>query len=188
LQGTGTDSNGQQYLWVRGTQTGSGVYGTPRLDMLSALYVSDANLSVGNVTVIATANNLKQSVNITGWQALSPGNRLALSVKISSNFGHDNSAAPSAGTGKRSLTLPADGPVSAQLIFETTCYTGSELAPATVNMTNTGNINTFTFPAADRVWWDPEVSTVSNGNGAGAAGVSVLALAVCFIAAMLAWQ
>lgn len=108
-----------------------------------------------------------------------------LQLKISSNAGGNSDAVIS--QQNPSVKLNADGPYSANIVFETTCLTGmpGTMTTQTVGLSNSGNINYLTFPASDYIFYDPTVGFTS--NGVGSIGVSLLAVLVAALAAFYSY-
>ncbi len=126
-----------------------------------------------NITIPVARNVLKFSVNVTGWVFASPDNKLALDVKVSSNGG-----ASASGKSASRYTMDTDNGVSMELDLETVAYVDGGIERP-VELSNTGNVLTLTFPNFEHsVWYDPTLSA----NGAAAYAVSVIALLLSVIA------
>lgn len=188
-----TTGSGSDYSWVVGTASTSGAFGSPSIVFKNAMYVTQStaviNNGTANITVPVTANNMKISVNITGWTFNSASNKLQLRVKISSNQnGNAANIAPTTnGDGSQSIKLGADGMYSAAITFETWCYTGmpGALVEQVVLVSSSGNINYLQFPASNYIFYDPTIGYTS--NGVGAIGVSLLAVLVAALAAFYSY-
>lgn len=107
-------------------------------------------------------------------------------LKISSNAGGSGSDALITQQNP-SVKLNADGPYSANIVFETTCLTGmpGTMVSQPVTIANSGNINYLTFPASSYIFYDPTVGFTS--NGVGSIGVSLLAVLVAALAAFYSY-
>lgn len=80
-----TSGSTSDYSYVIGTGfTTSGTFGSPTIVFKNAMYVTQSsaiiNNGTANITVPVTANTMKISVNITGWQFASMSNMLQLRV------------------------------------------------------------------------------------------------------------
>lgn len=193
LSGNGT-LNGVSFLYVNGTQTFSSTqaFGRPVIIWSSTLFAEQTDMTLrDNVTIPVLANVLKQAMSVKGWIASPQAQYLQLRMKISNNFPGSSKSWPfSPGSkNKKDVLLPtADSPVSALLIFEDECYVGDgmALAPVVLGMDGKNDTNTFNFPPTANLWWDPEITTYT--NGAAATGLSIAALLLAAAVAVLsAW-
>lgn len=192
---SGTYPDNTPWYKVVGSQTlsanGNANIGSPVLVVTHTLsFKNDVviiNNGTTNITIPVTANTLKASLNLTGWQ-VSSGSAIVLRVKVSDNVpGYPNSGPgdlqPRDGS-SNALRLPATGGVTGQLIFETTALIGPHLIsqPVSSARVGNGNIYTFSFPASDRIWWDPTVATSSSSSSATTLSAGALAGALVLLA------
>lgn len=191
MSGTGALANGVSYLYINGSQTFSSTqaFGRPVITWWSALFSEQTTMTLrDNVTIPVLANVLKQSLTVRGWIASPQAQYLQLRMKISNNVPNSAKSYPfsKASKVKQDVLLPtADSPVSALLIFEDECYVGDgmTLAPVVLGMDGKNDTNTFNFPPSSNIFWDPEITTYT--NGAAATGLSVAALLLAAGVAML---